>query len=99
MTHPSSAPPPAQGHGGPPILLVYVEAPRSDERKAFEWPQTKKVGEAAREAATAFGYEGGTPGLQTTSTPPRELDNDKPLVAEHVKSGDVLELTDVGGGV
>jgi hypothetical protein len=79
--------------------VVHVEAPRSDERKTFEWPQTKKVGAAAREAASAFEYEGGTPGFQTTDTPPRELDNDKTLVAEHVKSGDVLELTDVGGGV
>ena len=86
-------------HGAPPTLHVYVEAPKSDEQKAFDWTQTKKVGEAAREAATAFGYEGATPGFQTTETPARQLDNDKPLVAEHVKSGDVLELVDLGGGV
>ncbi len=88
------------GQGGPPKLVVFVEAPRDpDQRKQFEWPQTLKVGEAAREAATAFGYVGGTPGLQTTETPPRQLDNNKPLVAEHVRTNDVLELVDMGGGV
>jgi len=88
------------GHSGPPTLIVLVEAPRDpDQRKRFDWPQTRKVGEAAREAATAFGYVGGTPGLQTTETPPRQLDNNKPLVAEHVHTNDVLELVDMGGGV
>jgi hypothetical protein len=31
--------------------------------------------------------------------PPRSLDNSKPLVAEHLKDGDELEITDTGGGV
>lgn len=80
-------------------ITVTVLAPRSPEPKQFTWRKTLKVGDASREAATAFGYQGGSPGLQTTAEPPRVLDNNKPLVAEHVKDGDTLELVDTGGGV
>jgi hypothetical protein len=80
-------------------ITVTVFSPRSPEPMTFTWGKTIKVGEAAREAATAFGYQGGNPGLQTTGNPPRVLDNDKPLVAEHVRDGDELELVDTGGGV
>lgn len=80
-------------------LTVVVHAPRSPEPKQFTWTKTMKVGDAAREAAIAFGYTGGNPGLQTLDTPPRPLDNNKTLVAEHVKDGEELEITDTGGGV
>lgn len=81
------------------LLTVHVVAPNSPHKKTFHWVRIMKVGDAAREAATAFGYQGGTPAFQTDSNPPRQLDNQKTLVAEHVKSGDTLEIVDIGGGV
>lgn len=80
-------------------VTVTVFAPRSPEPKTFTWRKTLKVGEAAQEAATAFGYQGGSPGLETDSNPPKVLDNNKTLVAEHVENGAKLELLDTGGGV
>jgi len=80
-------------------VTVTVFSPRSPDPKTFTWRKTTKVAEAAREAATAFGYEGGNPGLQTTDEPPRVLDNNKTLVAEHIVDGSELEIVDTGGGV
>lgn len=80
-------------------LEVTVVSPRSAEPKKFVWQKTMTVGDAAKEAAAAFGYQAGKPGLQTDGNPPRVLDNNKPLVAEHVKDGDQLEIVDTGGGV
>lgn len=80
-------------------LTVSVFAPNATDPKTFTWEKTLKVGEAAREAATAFGYVGGNPGLQTADAEARVLDNNKPLVAEKVRDGDELELIDTGGGV
>ena len=80
-------------------ITVIVFAPRSPQPKEFRWPKTLKVGEAAREAGLAFGYQGGNPGLQTEGNPPRVLDNNKTLGEEHVHTGERLELIDTGGGV
>jgi len=80
-------------------LTLIIHAPRSPDPKTFTWTKTTKVGDAAKEAATAFGYAAGNPGFQTLDSPPRQLDNNKPLVAEHLKDGDELEITDTGGGV
>ena len=80
-------------------VKVIVFAPRSPHPKEFTWAKTLKVGEAAREAATAFGYQAGNPGLQTEGNQPRTLDNKKTLAEEHVKNGEKLELIDTGGGV
>ena len=80
-------------------ITVTVFAPSTTEPKNFTWARTLKVGEAAREAATAFGYTGGNPGLQTADKEARVLDNKNPLVAEKVRDGDKLELIDTGGGV
>jgi hypothetical protein len=80
-------------------LKVIVFAPRSPHPKEFIWRKALKVGEAAREAATAFGYTGGNPGLQTEGHHPRVLDNNKTLEQEHVHNGEKLELIDTGGGV
>jgi hypothetical protein len=88
----------AQAHEKSAISVI-VYAPRSPDPKTFDWLKTFKVDEAAREAATAFGYQAGKPGLQTLDEPPRVLDNNKPLVAEHIKDGDKLEIIDTGGGV
>jgi len=78
-------------------ITVSVLSPRSPEPKSFTWPKTMRVGEAAREAASAFGYQGGNPGLQNAQG--EVLDNQKPLVAAGVRDGDRLEIVDTGGGV
>jgi hypothetical protein len=80
-------------------IRVIVFSPRTPEPKEFFWRRHMLVGEAARVAATAFGYVGGNPGLQTDTTPARVLDNKKTLEAEHVHCGTKLELLDSGGGV
>lgn len=80
-------------------LKLIVHSPRAPEPKTFTWAKTTKVGLAASLAATAFGYAGGNPGLVLLSDPPRTLDNNKTLVAEHLKDDDQLEITDTGGGV
>lgn len=77
-------------------ITVTVRAPRALEPKEFTWAKTMKVGEAAKEAAEAFGYAAGTPTFQKGDD---ILDRNKPLVAEKVEDGDVLDLVDAGGGV
>jgi hypothetical protein len=77
-------------------LTVTVRAPRSLDPKTFTWPKTMKVGDAAQQAAQAFGYEGGSPTFQKGED---ILDRNKPLVAEKIQDGDVLDLVDAGGGV
>lgn len=78
-------------------VTVRVFAPRSPQPREFTWRKTIKVGDAADEAARAFGYESGTPTFQNEQE--RVLDRNKPLVAENVGDGDTLELVDSGGGV
>jgi hypothetical protein len=90
--------PQPQEHGHHDITVI-VFAPRSPHPKEFTWPRTLKVGDAARQAATAFGYQAGNPGLQTEGHHPRVLDNSKTLAEEHVENGEKLELIDTGGGV
>jgi hypothetical protein len=55
-----------------------------------------KVGDAAKQAAEAFGYAAGSPTFQKGQD---ILDRNKPLVAEKIQDGDVLDLVDAGGGV
>lgn len=82
------------------MINVRVTAPRETAVKHFKWPTSMRVGDAAREAAVAFNYDaGGHPGFQTDTKPPRQLDNDQTVGAEHVVNGQLLELVDVGGGV
>ena len=80
-------------------VRVIVFAPRSPHPKEFTWRKTLRVGEAAKEAAAAFEYKVGSPGLQTEGHPPRVLDNTRTLAEEHVRNGEKLELVDTGGGV
>lgn len=82
-------------------LTLRVFAPRKADPREFVWRKTTKVGDAAREAATAFGYSGANPGLQLLQADgtARMLDNNKTLVAEHLKDGDELEISSTGGGV
>lgn len=78
-------------------LTVTVYAPRSPEPKTFQFRREETVGQAARTAAESFGYQGGNPSFATQEHV--VLDRNKTLAAAHVRSGDTLELVDVGGGV
>lgn len=80
-----------------PNITVTVFSPSTPDPKTFTWQKTTKVGDAAAEAAEAFGHAGGTPTFRSAGG--EILDRDKPLVAEGVRDGDELELVDVGGGV
>ncbi|HEX2879779.1 MAG TPA: hypothetical protein VHO25_09580 [Polyangiaceae bacterium] len=83
---------------GPPTVTVKVFSPREPDPKTFTWPQTMRVGDAAAEAALAFGYPSGlTVSFQNKAG--EVLDRKKPLVAAGVRDGDTLEIVDVGGGV
>jgi hypothetical protein len=86
----------ASNDHGPPTITVHVLSPREPDPRDFTFAKTLRVGEAAMQAATAFGYEAGTPSFQKGA---EVLDRDKPLVAAGVRDGDELELVDVGGGV
>ena len=83
------------GDGGE--LTVEVFSPRVPEPRKFTWPKSLKVGDAADEAAQAFGYEAGKPALLDKSG--HVLDRDKTLSEAGVRDHDTLELTDKGGGV
>lgn len=82
---------------GPPTITVKVFVPSQVEPKEFIWPKTMRVGDAAREVATAFGLTVENPTLQNADGD--ALDRDKPLVAAGVRDGDCLDLVDAGGGV
>jgi len=83
------------GSGGE--LTVEVFSPRVPEPKKFTWAKSLRVGEAADQAAKAFGYEAGTPTFQNKDG--KVLDREKTLIEEGVQDFDRLELTDQGGGV
>ena len=86
---------PHPGHGA---ITVVVIAPRDpDHPRTFEFRHNELVGDAARTAATAFGYAGGNPSFANADHV--VLDRTKSLAAEHVHNGDTLHLVDVGGGV
>jgi hypothetical protein len=90
----------SEGHGGgaeKQMVNVEVFAPRSPTApKQFTWSKHLSVGEAADEAATAFGYQAGVATLAKDGV---ELDRSKQLVAAGVRDGDTLTLIDSGGGV
>ena len=81
----------------PPTITVTVHAPPVPDPKEFTWAKTTKVGVAADEAAAAFGLAAEEPSFQNTDG--EVLDRAKPLVAEGVVDGDVLDLVSAGGGV
>jgi len=82
---------------GPPTITVKVYQPSDPEPREFTWPKTIKVGEAADKAAAEFGLNAENPTFQDAND--EVLDRNKPLVAEGVKDGDILELVSAGGGV
>lgn len=84
-------------HDGPPAIRVNVHEPSDPAPKLFTWAKTTKVGDAADEAARAFGLSAEEPTFQNAGK--EVLDRGKPLVAEGVKDGDVVDLVSAGGGV
>jgi hypothetical protein len=78
-------------------ITVTVYAPSTPDPKQFTWQRSLRVGEAARIAADAFGHSGGNPTFRRENGD--VLDRTKPLAAEGVRDGDVLEIVDAGGGV
>lgn len=82
---------------GPKEITVRVFAPRVTEPKRFTWPVSKKVGEAAKEAAVAFGLTGGNPTLGNKEGQP--YNRDQTLKEAHIHDHQELELLDAGGGV
>ena len=78
-------------------LTVDVFSPRVPESKKFTWAKSLKIGEAADEAAKAFGYEAGNPTFQDKDR--KVLNREKTLIEAGVRDFDQLELTDQGGGV
>ena len=78
-------------------VTVKVYNPRNNETKTFTWPLTLTVGQAAKEAADAFGYsQSSNPTLGRGND---TFDRNKTLEQEHVHNHEELELLDVGGGV
>jgi hypothetical protein len=78
-------------------LEVEVFSPNEVEGKDFSFDKHLTVGEAAEQAANAFGYApGGKPSFAKDQV---ALERGKQLVAAGVRDGDKLDLVDVGGGV
>jgi len=96
-TSPAEKSTPENPGGDGSTLEVTVFSPRQPEPVPFSFPNGMKVGAAAQLVAEKFGYAPGTPTFKNAEG--ETLDRDKPLRAEHVRDGDVLELVDVGGGV
>ena len=86
-------------HGQPEqaTFTLKVFAGNEVDAKSFTWAKSLKVSDAAKEAADAFGIQGGSPSLENEDD--EVLDGDKPLVAVGVRDGACLELVDIGGGV
>jgi hypothetical protein len=78
-------------------LHVEVFSPREPHPKPFAWPKTLTVGQAAQQAATAFGYVSGNPTLQNSVGD--ALDRSLTLEQAGIHDGDKLEVIDAGGGV
>jgi hypothetical protein len=74
-----------------------VFAPREPEEHTFVFESTERVGIAAEQVATAFGYVSGNHTFQTRDD--SVLDRDISLKAAHVHNHELLELVDAGGGV
>jgi len=84
-------------HHGGDTIIVTVFAPKEVDGKTFTFRVNLTVGAAAGEAALAFGYPQGT--KATFKKDGKVLEATKTLEAAHVRTGDKLELVDIGGGV
>lgn len=80
------------------LVTIIVHSPRTPTPKPFRWPLDKLIGDAAKEAAKAFGYEvGGNPTLQREDG--TDLDRGATIRSSGLKNGDKVEIVDAGGGV
>lgn len=78
-------------------VAVEIFPPRDPEdEREFTFDKHTTVGNAAQEAASAFGYPAGD---YTLAKGRDSLDRNKQLVAAGVREGDVLALVNAGGGV
>ncbi|MEX2672842.1 MAG: hypothetical protein WD294_12110 [Phycisphaeraceae bacterium] len=84
---------------GPPTTTVTIHIPSDPTPREFTWPKTIKVGEAADEAADEFGISESAEAPTFQNASGEVLDRQKPLVAEGVEDGAVLDLVSAGGGV
>lgn len=79
-------------------IVVTVYAPVEPDPKRFRFKLSRTVGDAARLAASEFGYDAtSTPSFSTKDG--TILDRNVTLEAAGVEPRDELELVDVGGGV
>lgn len=78
-------------------VTVKVFAPRTPEPKTFTWSVELLVGEAAKQAAVAFGLTGGNPTLGNKEGQP--YPRNETLKQVHIHNHQELELLDAGGGV
>jgi hypothetical protein len=78
-------------------IVLVVFAPKELEPKRFRFRLEDAVGEAAKVAAEAFGYQGGNPSFQKHDGV--VLDRNLTLEAAKVHNREHLELVDAGGGV
>ncbi|AFM20599.1 hypothetical protein Mycch_5997 (plasmid) [Mycolicibacterium chubuense NBB4] len=78
-------------------LELRVFAPRDPEERVFVFDGSENVGKAAADVAAAFGYAEGNHTFETRTDD--VLDRSHTLLVAGVRTGDLLELIDVGGGV
>jgi hypothetical protein len=85
--------------GGPDKeLTLTVETVRG--AKVFTFPKTTKVREVIEAVVAAFGLAAGDKyDLMLATDLGNALDPERPLVSYHLKDGDKLVLSSVGGGV
>jgi hypothetical protein len=88
---------PAAKRRGHDWLELRVFAPRDPEERVFVFNGSDNVGKAAAEVAAAFGYAEGNHTFETRTDD--VLDRSQTLACAGVRTGDLLELIDVGGGV
>lgn len=79
-------------------LEIVIQSTRGS--KKFSFPKETKVSEVIEKAIGAFGFAPGDKFELVLATNPGEpLRPERTLVSYHIKDGDVLILTAIGGGV
>ena len=79
-------------------LEIVIQSTRGS--KKFSFPKETKVAEVIEEAIVAFGFAPGDKFELVLATNPGEpLRPERTLVSYHIKDGDILILTAIGGGV
>jgi WXG100 protein secretion system (Wss), protein YukD len=79
-------------------LEIVIQSTRGT--KTFSFPKETKISDVIEKAVDAFGFAKGDRFELVLATNPGEpLQPERPLVSYHIKDGDILILTAVGGGV